>query len=82
VAGAQHSPPINRLVLGQSVLAPGQPHSQRTEEQSALEDAINLNLPIVSYEMLSVRRDDFDSATLVGELGRRGHSANGVDVEI
>jgi hypothetical protein len=57
-------------------------HSQRAEEQSALQDAVNFDLPIVTYEMRSVRRDDLDSATVVGELGRCGHSAIGVDVEI
>jgi hypothetical protein len=56
--------------------------SQRTEEQIALEVAVKLDLPIVSYEMPNVRWDDLDSVTLVGELSRRGYSAIGVDVEI
>jgi hypothetical protein len=38
-----------------------------------MQDAVNLDLPIVAYEMPSVRRDDLDSATLVSELGKRGH---------
>jgi hypothetical protein len=70
------------LFLVNQFLRPVNRHSQRAEEQSALEDTVNLDLPIVSYEMLSVRWDDLDSATLVGELDRCGHSAIGVDVEI
>jgi hypothetical protein len=55
---------------------------KRAKEQISLEDAVNLDLPIVPYEMPGVSRDELDSATLVGEMGRRGHSAIGVDVEI
>jgi hypothetical protein len=47
-----------------------------------LQNAVNLDLPIDAYEMPSVRRDDLDSVTVVGELGRRGHFAIRVDVEI
>jgi hypothetical protein len=57
-------------------------HSQRAEEQIALEDAVNLDLPIVAYEMRSVRWDDLDSVAVVSELGRRGHPAIRVDIEI
>ena len=57
-------------------------HSQRAEQQIALEDVVDLDLPIVSYETPSVRRHDLDLATLVSEPGRRGHPAFGVDVKI
>jgi hypothetical protein len=57
-------------------------HSKRAEQQLALEDPVNLDLPEVAYEMFAVRRDDLDLVTLVSEMGRRGHSAIGVDAEI
>jgi hypothetical protein len=70
------------LFLVDEFFRPVSRDSLRAEEQLALEDAVNLHLPIVAYEMPEVSRDDLDSATLVSELGRRGHSAIGVDVEI
>ena len=44
-------------------------------------DAVNLDFPIVSCEMPSVRWDGLDSVTVVSELGRRGHSAIGSMLE-
>jgi hypothetical protein len=57
-------------------------HSRRAKKQIALKDAVNLDLPIVAYEMPGVRRDDLDLVTVVNELGRRGHSAIRIDAEI
>jgi hypothetical protein len=47
-----------------------------------LEDAVNLDLPVVAAEMGSVRRHYLDSVTDVGKLFRRGHSAIRIDAEI
>jgi hypothetical protein len=55
--------------------------SQGAEQQVALEDAVDFDLPIVSDETPSVRRHDLDLATLISELGRRGHPAFGVEVK-
>src|SRR3984885_5332740 len=56
--------------------------SRRAEKQIALEDVVDLDLPIVSDETLRVRRHDLNLVTLVSELGRRDHSAIRVDVKI
>jgi hypothetical protein len=56
--------------------------SRRAEQQIVLEDPVDLDLPKVSNESLSVRRHDLHSMTFVSELAGRGHSAIGYDVEI
>jgi hypothetical protein len=57
-------------------------HSKRAKQQLALEDAVDLDLPILSNKTRSVRWHDLDSLTVVNEPGRLGHSAIHVDVEI
>jgi hypothetical protein len=47
-----------------------------------LEDAVNLDLPVVADETGSVRRHDLNLVTDVGKLSRRSHSAIGIDAEI
>jgi hypothetical protein len=44
-------------------------HSQRAEQQIALEDTVDLDLPIASNETPSVSRHDLDLVILVSELG-------------
>src|ERR1700730_8028950 len=57
-------------------------HSKRAKQQLALEDAVDLDLPILSNKTRSVRGHDLDSLTVVNEPGRLGHSAIRVDVEL
>jgi hypothetical protein len=57
-------------------------HSRWAKQKIAPKDAVNLDLPVIANVMGSVRRHDLDLATLVSELGRRGHSAVWFDVEI
>jgi hypothetical protein len=44
---------------------------RRSEQQIALEDAVDLDLPIVCDETLSVRRNDLYTVLLVSELDRQ-----------
>jgi hypothetical protein len=52
-------------------------NSGRAKQKITLEDAVNLDLPVLTDRMGMVRRHDFNSVTGVNKRGGQGHSAVG-----